>query len=269
MEEKQRVGVMDRALTSLVRLVPKRLKLSYLSGIIAPMSVPVVIFFWCGFETAAITLFVTVVMLDTAGSIVARLRGEGSRPGGKFDRLLAPIVQPIPRWIKPNHLSLARIPLLVPVAILSRYGLHAPATALFILAVVLDLFDGPLARLRGEESKEGEQLDAYADKVLVIGLLWLFWFWDSTGIALGQIVAITVTEFVLAVGRPFKVKRGKSGRANNWGKAKMWYQSLAVVGITVGQGCTVGATSSLLWIALGLGLMSVVGHAREIFARSK
>lgn len=269
MEEKQRVGVMDHALVSFVRLVSKWSKLSYLSGITAPMSVPVAVLFWCGFKTAAIGFFFAVFALDIAGGIVVWLQGERSRPGGKFDRLLAPIVQLIPKRIKPNHLSLARVPPLVPVVIFACYGLHILATVLFGLAVVLDLLDGPLARIRGEESKEGERLDAYADKVLVIGSLWFFWFWGSTGIVLGQLVAITVTEAILALGRPLKVKRGKSGRANNWGKAKMWYQSLAVLSITVGQGCTVGAASNLLWIALGLGLLSLAFHIYDIFARSK
>jgi phosphatidylglycerophosphate synthase len=159
--------------------------------------------------------------------------------------------------------------MLVPVAILSWCGLNAWATALFVFAVVLDIFDGPLARIRKEESKEGEWLDAYADKVLVIGLFWLFWFWDSGGITIGPLAAITAAEVILVIGRPFKMKRGKSGRANNWGKAKMWYQSLAVVSITAGQECTVGATHNLLWIALGLGLLSLTFHIRDIFARSQ
>lgn len=259
----------DRLLEPVVNRLLRWVNLSHLSGVNTPMSVPVAVLFWCGFNVAAITLFVAVIALDAAGDIAARRRGEEGRPGGKFDRLLAPIAQRIPRWIKPNHLSLARVPMLVPVALLSWRGFNAWATASFVLAVVLDLLDGPLARLRGEESKEGEWLDAYADKVLVIGLFWLFWFWDSVGIALGQLVAITAAEAILVLGRPFKVKRGRSGRANNWGKAKMWYQSLAVVSITVGQDYTVRATSNLLWIALGLGLLSLAGHIRDIFARSQ
>jgi len=178
------------------------------------------------------------------------------------DRLVAPLIRWVPKWVKPNHLSAARAAMLAPIVAFLWQDLNALATISFITAVLLDIFDGTLARARGEQGATGEWLDAYADKVLVVGLLSIYG-WGRFPTAL--IVLVIAAEFCLIVGRPLKVRRGKSGKANVFGKIKMWCQSLAILGLIIGTEWALRVSNILLWTALGFAFASIVWHVRETF----
>lgn len=185
---------------------------------------------------------------------------EKAKPRGT-DHLLNPIVKRIPIWIKPNHLSFIRAPMALPVAACLWQGWHALAVILLALAIISDILDGPLARHRGEESQTGEWLDPYADKVLIIGLLLIFgWSNFPTGL----MITIFAVEFFLIIGQPIKRRRGKSAKANSWGKSKMWLQSAAVIGLATGAAWTLFAANLFLGIALLFAIISLLGHARDI-----
>lgn len=82
------------------------------------------------------------------------------------DKLIQPLLAWIPRSVKPNHLALLRIVLIVPIAVCILNGLWLAAMTLFILASALDVADGTLARTRNQASVAGEMLDPVADKLL-------------------------------------------------------------------------------------------------------
>jgi phosphatidylglycerophosphate synthase len=96
---------------------------------------------------------------------------------------------------------------------------------------------------------------------LIIGLL-LIYGWDHFPTAL--IGAVVGTEFFLSVGRPIKIRLGKSGKANSFGKMKMWCQSAAMFGLAAGAGWTLYLAGYFLWAALVFACLSVAWHIRDI-----
>ncbi len=182
------------------------------------------------------------------------------------DRLLNPIVKRTPLWIKPNHLSFARMPVALFVAVLLRVGSHFLGILFIAFAVFLDALDGALARWRGEQTKLGEWLDPCADKVMVVGIL----LTNGRGHFPFELIIVTASiEVILALGRLLASLLGKSGKANAFGKIKMWLQSTAVIGLVAGVDWTLDVANITLWAALVFAVLSVVFHARDIFARSQ
>src|SRR5689334_8849952 len=82
-----------------------------------------------------------------------------------------PMLAYVPAWIKPNHLTILRALLVVPVVIWKDHP--ALAVTFLILSSLCDILDGPLARARGSADKMGAVLDPIADKVFILGTLWL------------------------------------------------------------------------------------------------
>ncbi len=189
------------------------------------------------------------------------MEGKGKVHG--TDWLVAPFIRFIPRSVKPNHLTYARAAMVAPVVALLRQGWNVLAVILLALAVVLDIFDGALARLRGEQSANGEWLDAYADKLLIVGLL-LIYGWDYFPAVL--VWAIFGAEIFLSLGRLIKLWLGKSGKANSFGKMKMWCQSAGVIGLAAGAGWTLYLANYFLWAALAFAVLSITWHIRDVVA---
>lgn len=179
------------------------------------------------------------------------------------DRLVLPVVKRIPLLIKPNHLSFIRAPITLFVAVFLAVGWNSLAVTLLAVAVVSDILDGPLARYRKEQSGTGEWLDACADKVMVVGIL-LFYGWNY--FPAGLIIAVVAIELALVLGRPIKIKLGKTAKSNSWGKMKMWFQSAAVIGLAVGAGWTIYLANYFLWTALAFACLSVAWHIRDVVA---
>jgi phosphatidylglycerophosphate synthase len=182
------------------------------------------------------------------------------------DQALKPIVEVFPPWVKPNHLTYARAALVVPVAACLWHDLNILAVVFLSIAVLLDMLDGAMARIRNHQTSNGEWLDAYADKLLIVGLL-LIYGWDHFPAALIWIVFML--EAVLCLGRPIKIWLGKSGKANAFGKIKMWLQSAAVIGLAAHASWTLVVANVTLWSALVFASLSVIFHLRDIFARSQ
>ncbi len=86
----------------------------------------------------------------------------------RYDALLQPLIARVPRSLRPNHLALLRILLILPLAYALIVGLWPLAAVVFILASALDLIDGPLARARNQVSMSGAMLDPIADKLLFV-----------------------------------------------------------------------------------------------------
>lgn len=185
-----------------------------------------------------------------------------------IDRSLAWVVQRIPRWMKPNHISAGRIALVPFVAVLFGYGQNFWASVFLTIAVASDAVDGALAKARGQKSRLGEWFDPCADKLLVVTLLILDGRLSGWSHFPFEFIILAVAlEVALTMGRPIKSLFGKSNGANRWGKMKMWFQSVAVFGFVVGDGWTIAAANLYLGVAVILAAMSLAGHIRDIFAR--
>jgi phosphatidylglycerophosphate synthase len=70
-----------------------------------------------------------------------------------------------------NAVTLARGLLIAPILGLLMAGRTCPALALYVLAALTDLVDGWLARLKGQSSAFGAQLDATIDNLFSLGIL--------------------------------------------------------------------------------------------------
>jgi CDP-diacylglycerol--glycerol-3-phosphate 3-phosphatidyltransferase len=182
--------------------------------------------------------------------------------------LLALVVKFVPRWMKPNHISVGRIALVPLVAVLFGYGQNFWATVFLAIAVASDAIDGALAKIRGQKSRLGEWLDPCADKLLVVTLLILdgrLSGWSH--FPLEFIVTAVALEGALTAGRPVKSWLGKSSGANRWGKMKMWFQSATVFCLVAGDGWTLAAANLYLGVAVVLAMMSLAGHIRDTCVR--
>ena len=74
----------------------------------------------------------------------------------------------------PNILTVARIALLPAVVWRFRAGDMMGALALYLIAMLTDVFDGMIARQLSQITSFGKLLDPVADKLFLITLLWLF-----------------------------------------------------------------------------------------------
>ena len=67
-----------------------------------------------------------------------------------------------------NQLTLLRVILIPPFVILLLYGYRGWALVTFLAAGLTDLFDGLIARTRGQKTTLGAWLDPMADKLLLV-----------------------------------------------------------------------------------------------------
>lgn len=193
------------------------------------------------------------------------LLGRCKRP---WDRLWMQIARRMPAWIKPNHLTIARFPLCGLVGFCLFGGQKFLAILLFAVALLTDVLDGKVAVLRREMTELGAWLDPTADKFAILSFLWPLG-WNQLPFFL--LVAITAVEITLVLGRLFKPNLGRnpSVKSTIFGKFKMAFQSAGVMGLIVGSSWSLRAANILLWIALPLGLLSVLSHSVPLVRAAK
>jgi CDP-diacylglycerol--glycerol-3-phosphate 3-phosphatidyltransferase len=168
-------------------------------------------------------------------------------------------------WNLPNLITLFRIAA-IPFVLLFLFFPGAPASflaALFFSAASLtDLLDGYIARQQNSETPVGKLLDPLADKLLINSAFIML-------IPLGRVPAWVV---VLIVGREVAVTglrgiaslEGLAIAASKWGKAKMIFQTIALIGLMLHYeylGINFHSLGMLiLWIALAITIWSGVDY---------
>lgn len=169
----------------------------------------------------------------------------------------------VPRWVRPNHITMLRLVASPVAAILYLAGHLVSALLVFAGAALLDLVDGALARTRGPITRLGLLLDPLADKLLV-GLM-LYCAGRQYLVVRIMLVFVALEAVVLLVAFVTDRRVGLMARANLLGKAKMWCQSIGIGLLVLAALLTGGAASGLgragswvLWTGLGLGLASAV-----------
>jgi CDP-diacylglycerol--glycerol-3-phosphate 3-phosphatidyltransferase len=99
------------------------------------------------------------------------------------------------------------------------------ATAVFVLAMTTDWFDGRIARRRGTSSALGSLLDPVADKALVLAALVML---IGEGVAPAWMVGLIVVREILVSGlRLAAIERGVVIAARELGRIKTWAQAIA------------------------------------------
>lgn len=151
-------------------------------------------------------------------------------------------------WNASNMLSLLRLLLVVPVAIVLWQGQVVVALALFVLAVVTDLLDGYLARRLHQISDAGKILDPVADKVFVAAVAVVLVMRDK--IPLWFVAAILARDaIILAAGIYAQRKTGVVLPSNYIGK-------VAVVVICIAG--TLGLLDFVEWRNIAIGVAVVL-----------
>lgn len=115
----------------------------------------------------------------------------------RFFRFFVPY---IPWWITPNGISISRILSAVLIAcMLFRYEtFRGWIIFLFVIAIIGDLFDGPIARERGIVTATGAGLDRISDKLLVcpmiVRLLWSYHPWLATIMVIVESLSFVILQ---------------------------------------------------------------------------
>ncbi len=165
-----------------------------------------------------------------------------------------------------DQLTVARavsVPIVILLYALDFHGHAYWATAVFIVSMTTDFFDGKLARRHGRTSPLGSLLDPIADKVLVLGSLVML---VGLGVAPGWMVATIVVREVLITGlRQAAIERGVVIAARDLGKLKTWAQAIASA---LGGFAAAGAWSErvawwALLVAVVLTCVSGLDYARS------
>jgi len=145
---------------------------------------------------------------------------------GLRDKMLFPFIKKYwPRWILPNHLTILRIILaiLLIYLFLNDFQSRLWLIIIFLVASLLDLFDGSVARALNEKTHLGAFLDILADKILIlpvaIFILIESHFWLLFYLILPELLSGLVLIYYKAAKRVIQ--------ANIFGKTKMVIECVA------------------------------------------
>ena len=129
-----------------------------------------------------------------------------------------------------NQLTLARILLTFLFMVLLFRGhflSQCLALAVFLVASLTDLYDGKVARKRGQVSDFGKLMDPIADKILILSAFLAF---VELRLVPAWMVMLMLTRELLITGvRLFALSNGKVLAAGRGGKHKTVTQTLAVI----------------------------------------
>lgn len=179
------------------------------------------------------------------------------------DYLTRALVLPfIPRAVQPNHITIVRfllIPFILWLLWSERYALAFPV---FFFAVLTDIVDGGLARVRDQITPWGILFDPIADKFLVgsVALMVALQHYHPWLVFLAILLDIFPVIRYATKGRA-----GGVMMANIWGKTKMFLQCLSLLllllGIAVGLPGYIFAGEIVLVIACAFALVAVVTYS--------
>ena len=183
----------------------------------------------------------------------------------------------------PNALTLARIALTPPVALLPFVDSAAARIAAFLLFVVAgltDYLDGRLARSRRDETDLGKILDPLADKLLLVGTLVPMYLlgrsqfpfvtpWGNVPLPVWIIAVVLGREAFMVLFRQIAARRGivigaigpakwKTGMQLVWqGAAYFWFFAATLAAAQGWQGATLWQAFALFNGIVGVATMTI------------
>ena len=177
-------------------------------------------------------------------------------------------------WNLPNILTMARVILIIPFAVLLLGGqkgwfgsnLLIPdilADIIFIIASLTDMLDGKLARRYGLVTNFGKFMDPLADKLLVCTALIALQAMNR--IPAWIVMIIIAREFIISGFRLVAAEAGKVIAASWWGKFKTTFQMIMVIVMIVEPslvlfGLPVIVVDIVMYTALALTVISLVDY---------
>ena len=211
-----------------------------------------------------------ILQPDENGFGPASLSGAEAKPAFQrgADKVVAKLfLWAFPYFVRPNHLTIARLVLIPVVLVLLHFELRWWAFGTFLVAMSTDFIDGAMARLRDQITMFGTYADPIADKLLVAAVLaWVGYPYLVVDIMLAFIVFELV---VSAIGARMLLRAGEMRQSNMFGKAKMISQSIALVLFLIAGILDVQSLLTvsiyLLWLALAL---AVVSGGKQVYGLS-
>lgn len=117
------------------------------------------------------------------------------------------------------------------------------ALGVLVLAGLTDVFDGRIARARGEVTEFGRVADAYVDRVLACGAHVIFLSWGL--VDTWVVLVIVVREFIVGGMRNLADARGLRFQATIFGKSKFLTQMAACFAVTLYRAAFAGSSAAL------------------------
>lgn len=180
----------------------------------------------------------------------------------RHDYVLKYTVLPfIPKFVKPNHVTVLRM-LLTPVVlyllVMDNYTWGVP---LFFFAAFTDAVDGTLARVRKQITEWGSIYDPVADKLLISSVVILI---VAAHINVWLALIIVVLDILHLVGGFIRKHEGHKVQANLWGKIKMSLQVAGVMALLIalwsGMDLFIPFSAGAFYLAVGFAVISLYTH---------
>ncbi|MBI4249617.1 MAG: CDP-diacylglycerol--glycerol-3-phosphate 3-phosphatidyltransferase [Elusimicrobia bacterium] len=130
-----------------------------------------------------------------------------------------------------NQITLLRMALVLLIVfflIQKTFWFQAASFAVFLLATATDWIDGWLARHMKDTTSFGALADPLADKLLIAGALTGFLAIYELQIPAWCVFLILAREFIITGFRSLAALKGRTMKAERWGKGKMLVQSVCV-----------------------------------------
>lgn len=174
-----------------------------------------------------------------------------------------------PFWNVPNSISLARVGIAVFVCIALEFQAFGVAFVLFFIAAISDALDGYLARMLGQVTAIGRQLDPLVDKIIVISTLCYLIAFEGSGVKPWMAAVVVARELLVQAIRSVIEGQGEPFGAKWAGKLKMIAQCTAVLAsiatLDASRGgeapswLSIGRDASL-WLMVGLTIVSGLSY---------
>ncbi len=169
----------------------------------------------------------------------------------------------VPRFVRPNHITLFRMvltPFVVWILFLGDYRLGIP---LFVLAAFTDILDGSVARIRKQITPWGIFFDPVADKLLVGGVALTVALKYFHPILVFVALSLDLLPAMVFLSR--KNPNNQMMSANVWGKTKMFLQFVSLttllLGIFFGMESWIIAGEFTLGISLAFALIAAITYS--------
>jgi CDP-diacylglycerol--glycerol-3-phosphate 3-phosphatidyltransferase len=175
-----------------------------------------------------------------------------------------------PFWNVPNTLTIGRLVLAVAVFALIAHEWYFWALVVFALAALTDALDGYFARLLGQVTPLGRQLDPLVDKVIVSGTYIYLLTVRETGLSPWMVTAVILRELLIQGLRSHLEGQGQAFGAKTAGKVKTVFQCLSISAILLALSVRPGPVwllgrDALTWTAVLLTLYSGLAYAAAAF----
>ncbi len=159
------------------------------------------------------------------------------------------------------YITLFRILLTFPTAYLLYHDQRTTAFILMLVGILSDWLDGNVARKNKEESKVGALLDPLADKIFVLSLFAVLLYKNE--VSLPAYILLLLRELLISFLRSLAVEKGYTMKASYLGKAKAFFEFLALLMITL----QVSFGHTILWLAVLFAYASAYDYVIKYLSR--